>query len=476
MFQVRSLQFQREYLVGRSACRESAARLSVMSLVISLAMSSSVAGLVSSFAALPAAAQAQRPIIEITPGRARAFRVALQRFRDLAQPTNELRADDLRGVIGDALEFTGVLVPLDPAAYLGPEQSGPLSNRGRSDCSDWAQSGADALVEGEIRSEAGMLTIEIAVWDTARCIRLVRTTVSRVRSEAVRLARTVADQIVAAFTGTPGCSATEIAVISNRSGHREIYVMDITGRSTRSATRSPSLKFFPSWLPTSDGILYTGYTEQGPAGLFVTSRGEVRAGRLFPDLLPQHSKFRGVFGPEGEYLAIVASARGLSDIYTVHRTTGRLLQLTTNPAIEVGPSWSPDGTRMAFVSDRSGSPQVYTMNRDGSNVQRITFNGHYNTSPAWSPDGQWIAYETRVEGQFDIWLVDPSGTTSVPLVTNRRSDESPAWSPDGRKLAFSSTRRGKADIYLIDKNGENLQRLTRDQGDNLSPAWGPFPR
>jgi TolB protein len=297
-----------------------------------------------------------------------------------------------------------------------------------------------------------------------------------VRIEAARLARTVADLIVEAFTGTPGCSATEIAIISNRSGQRDVYVMDADGRNARAATRSHSIKSFPSWLPDADGILYTSYTKEGPAGLFMTSRGAVRAGRLFARLLPGFSKFRGVFSPNGEFLAIVASKRGVSDIYTVHRASGMLGRLTRSPAIEVGPSWSPDGEQLAFVSDRSGSPQIYTMKRDGGDVKRITFNGHYNTSPSWSPDGQWIAYETRVEGQFDIWLVDPSGTISVPLITHRRSDESPAWSPDSRKLAFSSTRRGKADIYVVDRNGDNLKRLTRNMGDNLSPAWGPFPR
>lgn len=431
------------------------------------------AGLVPATTAL---AQTNRPIVEISPGRAKAYRVAVQRFRDRARPERPLRADEVRGVIGEALDFTGVLLPLDHAAYLGPDLSAHLENRGRTDCNDWKQSGADALVEGEIRSRGGRLVIEFAVWDITRCVRLMRKTLSRVSPEAVRLARSVADQIVAAFTGTPGCAATEIAVISSRSGHREIYVMDADGRNARAATDSPAIKSFPSWLPDAEGILYTSYAKGGVSDLYLTSRGEVRAGRLFPGVLPGHSKYRGVFGPSGEYLAIVASAAGLSDIYTVRRSTGKLRRLTRNPAIEVGPSWSPDGKKLAFVSDRSGSPQIYTMNADGSDVTRITFNGGYNTSPAWSPDGDWIAYETRVEGQFDIWLVDPTGVTAVPLITNRRSDESPSWSPDGRKIAFSSTRRGTADIYLVDRNGENLQRLTKQQGDNLSPAWGPFPR
>jgi TolB protein len=420
-----------------------------------------------------AGAQEQRPAIEITPGRARAFRVAVQRFVDNAEPVNNRRAEDLRTAIGEALEFTGVLLPLDRAAYLAPEESGPLSNRGRSDCIDWTQSGADALVEGEIRSESGVLVVEFAVWDTARCIRLERKTVRRVRTQAPLLARMVADQIVAAFTGTPGSAATELAFVSDRSGHREIYVMDADGGNPRPATRSDVIKAFPDWLPSGEALIYTSYTKAGQPGLFVTSRGSVRPGVLFQSLMAEEPVYRGVVGPRGSYMALVAGRE--SDIYSIRRDGSRLQQLTRTAAIEVGPSWSPDGERIAFVSDRSGAPQIYVMDRDGGNVRRITFNGNYNTSPAWSPDGRWIAYESQVAGQFDIWLVDPTGEVSVPLVTHRLSDESPAWSPGGRKLVFSSNRRGKADLYVMDVNGENIERLTRDQGDNLSPAWGPFP-
>jgi len=417
-----------------------------------------------------------RPAIEITTGRARAFRVAVQRFVDKAQPTSETRADDLRELIGEALEFSGVLLPLDPAAYLGPQQSAPLSNRGRSDCGDWTQAGADALVEGEIRSGEGSLIIEVAVWDTARCILVLRKSMRRVRAEAPRLARSVADQIVAGFTGTPGSAATEIAFITDRSGHREVFVMDADGQHARAATNSDSLKSFPDWLPSGDGVLYTSYTREGHPGLFMTSRGRAQAGELFRALLPGSPKYRGVFDPTGSSLAMVASAEGSSDIYTVDRDGRRLRRLTNNRAIEVGPTWSPDGEWIAFVSDRSGSPQIYIMDKKGKNLRRLTFQGGYNTAPAWSPDGRWIAYESRVGGQFDIWLVDPSGEVLVPLITHHRSDESPSWSPDGRKLAFSSTRRGRADVYVVDVNGEQLARLTKNAGDNLSPDWGPFPR
>jgi len=422
----------------------------------------------------PVSAQPQRPTVQITPGKPRAFQAAIQRFKDEALPVDPRRADDLRQALADALEFSAVFTPMDPKAFLGEENTTSLPSGGRSDCIEWQLSGADALVEGVIRSESGRLSIEFAVWDPIRCKRLARETLSRVRSEGVRLARQVADEVVRAYTGTRGAAASEIAYVSTRSGRREVYVGDVFGGAERRATNSEAIKAFPQWLRDGEGILYTSYTRGGQPGLFITSRGSARPGPILTRILPGVPKYRGVFSPDGDWMALVASADGAAELYRVRKDGRRLHRLSHSAAIEVAPSWSPDGERIAFVSDRSGAPQIYLMDADGGNVERLTFQGSYNTSPAWSPDGRWIAYETRIGGQFDIWLIDPEGEISFPLVEHRLSDESPAWSPDSRKMAFSSTRRGRADIYVMDVNGDYVQRLTRDAGDNIHPTWGPF--
>ncbi|MCZ6785082.1 MAG: hypothetical protein O7G30_17420 [Proteobacteria bacterium] len=426
-------------------------------------------------ATMPAAAQ-RAADIQITPGKLRAFRAAVQRFDDQMTPPNAQRADDLRRSIHDALNFSGVLVPLADEAFLGAETTRELSGVRRTDCADWTQSGADALVEGRIYPENNRLAVEFAVWDTARCKRLARKSLSRVRSQAPLLAKIVADEIVAAFTGIRGSAATEIAFISDRSGAREVYVADADGRNARAATRSRAIKAFPDWLPNGEALLYTAYHDGGQPGLYLTSRGKARPGPLLRRLMPEIPKYRGVFDPSGDTLALVTSVDASAEIFLVRRDGRRLRRLTNDGGIDVSPTWSPDGQQICFVSDRSGSPQLYIVDRDGSNLRRLSFEGSYNTGPSWSPDGRWIAYETRLEGQFDIWLIDPTGEVNVPLVTHRYSDQSPSWSPDGRKLLFSSNRRGRYDLYVMDANGENLQRLTQRAGNNTGPVWGPFLR
>jgi TolB protein len=424
-----------------------------------------------------AVAEEERPIIEIHPGKQQAFRVAVQVFRDDLTPANPKRSARLLEAIEQSLDFNGVLLPLAREAFLGPQVTTELAGSKRYDCGDWTQSGADALVEGVIDGGAGEIEVSYRVWDTARCKRLSRETLVRPANELHRLGAALADDVVKAFTGTRGAADTEIAFISTRLGYREVFVIDADGRNARNATKSRSIKAFPDWLPDGGGILYTTYLKDGMPDVFVTSRGPARAGRILRNVLNDWPKYRGVFSPNGDELALVATIGQASDIFRVARDGKKVVRLTNNGSvIDVSPSWSPDGQQIAFVSDRSGSPQIYVMDRDGKNARRLTFQSSYSATPAWSPDGRWIAYGVRAEGEFDLYLMDPAGEVNVPLVVHRRNDEYPSWSPDSRKIVFSSDRRGRPDLYVIDVNSQRVQRLTSKAKANTSAAWGPFPK
>jgi len=413
------------------------------------------------------------PTLEITPGDVKAFRTAVLRFRAVGPPVGEERIAMLREEIERSLVFSSLVLPLEHDAYLASEDS-PAFDEGRGlDCDAWKQSGADVLLQGEVRREEGRFRADLRIWDIARCKQIKVGRVRGDRDDLSELGRIIADETVGALTGTRGVSATEIAFISDRTGTRELYVMAADGRRQRPATRSDFLKLAPEWLPDGKAILYVGYQALQPS-FFLTSRSkDIAAGPILLDLMKGLPKYRGRFDPTGQELAMVTSVDGAAEIFRVTRKGNQMRRLTNNPAIDISPSWSPDGREIVFVSDRSGAPQLYLMDRDGGNLRRLTFTGAYNASPAWSPDGRWIAYETRVRGQFDLWLIDPSGQINFPIVQHPRSDEAPSWSPDGRKIVFSSRRRGRDDLYVMDWNGENLIRLTSRSGRNIQADWGP---
>ncbi len=419
--------------------------------------------------------RAPLPTIEITPGNATAFRTAVLSFRAVGPSVGEERIATLREEIELSLEFSSVVVPLDHDAYLGPEESPPLDAES-FDCESWKQSGADALLFGEVKREGVRLRIDLRVIDVGRCQELKTGKLVGERDGLAKLGRTIADETVEALTGLRGVASTEIAFISDRTGHRELYVMSADGRDQRPATSSRTLKMFPEWTPDGRAVLYVNYDSGQPAFSITSRSRDIKPGPILRDILSGLPKYRGRFDPSGDELAMVSSVDGAAEIFRVKRKGSELRRLTNHPAIDISPSWSPDGRELVFCSDRSGSPQLYLMDRDGGNVRRLTYTGSYNTAPAWSPDGRWIAYETRVRGQFDIWLIDPSGQINFPIVTHARSDEAPTWSPDGRKIAFSSSRRGRYDLYAMDWNGENLKRLTARSGKNIQADWGPGPR
>ncbi len=331
-------------------------------------------------------------------------------------------------------------------------------------------------MQGEVEQAPEGVRATFRLYDIARCNVLVRDKRFTGRNEdARRVGKAIADEIVGAFTGVRGVSDTEFAFVSNRGGAKEIWVMDADGSNARAATRNRSLSSFPDWDPAGNSVVYTSYRYRNRPSLFLVARGPNSPGRILAGLDGGKPIYRGVFDRSGRKLAVVMSASGNTELFSVERGGGGLRRLTNNKAIDVSPSWSPDGSQLAFVSDRTGAPQVYVMSADGSNQRRLTFSGNYNTAPAWSPDGKWIAYETQVGGQFDIWRIDPEGQANGPLVTNPRSDEHPTWAPDSRKLAFQSTRRGRADIYVMDVEaaGAEPRRIT-DGGENTNPAWGPY--
>jgi TolB protein len=430
--------------------------------------------------AVPGAASAgDRPGIVINPGRSdKLYRAAIQQFAPKGGGRSAQLAGAVHQAVGQGLDFSGLFSRIDERAFLESTKSPLLDGAPTPNCPNWRQIEADALVQGEVEATPQGVRANFRLFDVSRgCIALVRGKSFTGRGEdARRVGKAIADEIVGAFTGVRGVSDTELAFVSNRGGAKEIWVMDADGANPRAATRNRSLSSFPDWDPAGNSVVYTSYRYRNRPSLFLVARGPNSPGRILAGLNGGKPIYRGVFDRSGRRLAIVMSANGNTELYSVERGGGALRRLTNNRSIDVSPTWSPDGNRIAFVSDRTGAPQIYVMNSDGSNQRRLTFQGGYNTAPAWSPDGKWIAYETQVGGQFDIWRIDPEGQSSGPLVTHSRTDEHPTWSPDSRKIAFQSTRRGRADIYVLDVDGGQEPRRLSEGGENTNPAWGPYRR
>jgi len=171
------------------------------------------------------------------------------------------------------------------------------------------------------------------------------------------------------------------------------------------------------------------------------------------------------------------------DIYIMPTAGGEAVQLTADPADDIGPTWSPDGLRIAFMRRKRDECTVLEIAAQGG-PQRVLGSCGANVTGdlAWSPSGEWLAFSDReADG-------DPMGIFLLSTVSGEKSkvvapdgehwgDHTPSFSPDGRQLAFvRSVSMNTQDVYRIDLmnlDGGGPVAVTQDNASIRGHAWLP---
>jgi TolB protein len=295
--------------------------------------------------------------------------------------------------------------------------------------------------------------------------RLLGKTYQTTSAEARGLAHRVADEITYAATGKKGMASGKIALVSSRTGRKELYVCDMDGKNLRQITNDRSIVVGPGWAPDGKNVVYTSY-KLGYPNVYMTGQGKP---------LSSHGGLNasGAISPDGASLAVILSRDGNPELYIKSLRTGFLKRLTTTQrGNEASPCWSPDGNHIAYVSDSSGSPQIYIISKDGGNPQRLTSTGTENVAPDWDKNG-YIAYCSRIGGRYRIAIANPVAKTLRVLETDWADYEDPSWAPDGRHIVCSRTSQYRSSIYLLDTLKDSHVALLTGSVDWFSPACSP---
>jgi Tol biopolymer transport system component len=156
----------------------------------------------------------------------------------------------------------------------------------------------------------------------------------------------------------------------------------------------------------------------------------------------------------------------------------RLVPLTSTRGTERAPSLSPDGAQVAFQweGEKLDNTDIYLMLIGSPEVRRLTTDPALDLAPSWSHDGRQIAF-TRVRpgGMATLQVVSPLGGSDRKLADFATVGE-PSWSPDGRWLVAAHARPGGESgpwpgwppsdgLFLIPAEGGEPRRL----------ALGPVP-
>jgi TolB protein len=288
-----------------------------------------------------------------------------------------------------------------------------------------------------------------------------------------RIAHRFADEIILRLGGgLNGICETKIYFVSNRSGNKEIWVMDYDGEDQHAITRLGSISISPRVSPDNSRVAFSSLGKEG----WSIRMYSLELGRMVNFTSPAGTTLSPAWSSDGSKLAFSSSKTGDPEIYTSDASGGALSRVTAFRGPDVSPVWNPKSNgQIAWVSGRSGLPQIYIMDSDGANVQRMT-DGGYAISPSWSPNGQFLAfswnrkYGPGAPGGQDIYIMDIASKRWIQLTHDSGSNDFPSWSPDGRHLVFQRQDGGRTEIWSMLADGTEQQELTHD-GWNAMPNW-----
>lgn len=392
-----------------------------------------------------------------------------------AQPFAKEFSDVVRG----DLDYSGIVEIVSPSMYPTqvPSQPSELNSQAWSD----APASSQFLAFGNLSTTGSALAIQAWFFDVrAPSVPAMITKIYRgdATENQVRLfAHQFADEILMKLSGgVPGISTTQIAFTSDRTGHKEIWVMDYDGANQREVTSLKGISLTPRWSPDSSRIAFTCFE---PARNGVVSPQicmfSMVSGKMISWPRWSGTNSSPAWSPDGSKIMFMSSMQGNPDLYVADSNGGHPKRLTFSVGVNTSPAWNPKtGQEVVFVSDRAGSghPQLYTMSVDGTNIEKIALeDAGYVIDPAWSPNGQLIAFSwQRPDGNYDIYVMDISTHSLVQLTRDTGRNERPCWAPDGRHIAFESTRTGSRQIWSMLADGSEARQLTKT-GSNESPSW-----
>jgi TolB protein len=280
-----------------------------------------------------------------------------------------------------------------------------------------------------------------------------------------------AADILAQFGGK-SLVGTRIVFVSDRSGAKEIWIMNWDGSDQRQLTHYNSISTFPSVSPDGRVVAFTTYAAGYPAIQMLS----LDTGRKLTFYNQRASMNAFVaFAPDSKSVVFSSTAAGGdAQLYAANIDGGNLRRITHSGAIEVEPKINPQNpTQLVDVSGRSGLPQIYMMNMEGADVKRVSAGTGEATNPSWSPDGSHLAFAWTKgfePGNYNIFVMDSATQQTVQLTASDGRNENPTWAPDGAHLAYASKRGRSSQIWVMNADGTDKHPLTQ-AGNNEKPVW-----
>jgi TolB protein len=226
--------------------------------------------------------------------------------------------------------------------------------------------------------------------------------------------------------------------------NRDIYAVDVNGKSTINLTDNPLPNVSSSWSPDGQRIAFTrvsgDYATKIIAEIFVINTDGTGLTRISRYEQPKSGK----------------------------------------TSVDAVPIWSPDGQHIAFLRQTNEDSALFVMNADGSNQTQLPIHDQVTGLQwSWSPDAQWILmsiqYFSGSTSRFKILRLRPDGSDLTRIADGMY----PIWSLDGNRITYTDlhvaadNKSFSSDIYVMNADGSGVTQLTNTPECELAGRWIP---
>ncbi len=272
-------------------------------------------------------------------------------------------------------------------------------------------------------------------------------------------AHAFANDIVEAITGSRGIAGSRLGFVANRTGHKEVYLVDADGSNQVQLTRDGLISVSPRLSADGRRLAYTGY-QSGYADVYEIDLGSGSRRRIM--------KYPGTnsgaaYSPDGSRFAVTLSKDGNPELYVTSSSGDSPRRLTMTSGVESSPTWSPDGSEIVYSGDTGGSPMLYRISASGGSPTAIRTGYGYNTEPHWSPDGKKLAFTVRNGGSFQVAILE-FGSGAVRLLGE---GQNPVWGPDSRHVAYAQAGA----LVILDVVSQQRSSIVTGLGQISEPTW-----
>ncbi|HLC02127.1 MAG TPA: hypothetical protein VJK02_03760 [Anaerolineales bacterium] len=222
-----------------------------------------------------------------------------------------------------------------------------------------------------------------------------------------------------------------VAFTSARDGDREIYIMWNDGSDQVNFSDHPGDDHSPAWSPDGSAIAFVANIEGFDQLTVLSLDGSLRAGLRGGVAYPQASVCC-VSSYSNTGVTSIGIEDGVGSITSDELTSQSLFiqrDVDRGGFSECCVAYSPTDDSFLQISSKSGVEQIYWEGGpEGGSVQ-LTYHAQGSHGPSRSLDGEWIAYYAEQDGAFDVFLMRPTAPEPPNLTSHPANDLEPAWRP-----------------------------------------------